>query len=103
VSTGDGIRCPVCDEATTVIETRQNRGSLRRRRRCLSPTCSGRITTIEMIAPKYRKGDTTQLVAIPKHQAALVEVVPRSLMTALREALLAGDVGVAAPEDELTC
>jgi hypothetical protein len=42
-------------------------------------------------------------VAIPNRQAAMLEVVPRALMTALREALLSGDVGSAAPEDELTC
>ena len=29
--TGDGIRCPICDRDTSVSETRQNRGSIRRR------------------------------------------------------------------------
>lgn len=85
------------------METRANRGSLRRRRRCLSSECRGRVTTIEMVAPDYSKRDTTQLVVIPQSQAALLEVVPRSLLTSLREALFAGDVSTRAPEDDLTC
>src|SRR4026209_2442857 len=98
---GDGTRCPRCGSDTSVLETRANRGSLRRRRRCLH--CPGRVTTIELAAPDYSKLNTTELIAMPSRAAAGVEIVSRSLMTALREALFAGDVTIAAPEDECTC
>lgn len=99
MSAGDGIRCPVCSEETSVLETRQNRGSLRRARRCLREGCPGRVTTVEMVAPKFsKKATTTDLVAVPTSQAAELEVVPRRLMQALRE-LLVADVHIAAPEE----
>jgi hypothetical protein len=97
---GDGIRCPRCGGETGVIETRANRGSLRRRRRCRTDGCRARLTTIEMVAPHYSKlvpsGD---LVAMPAATADHLEVVPRSLMNALRQLLQAGGVGSTAPEE----
>lgn len=97
MSAGDGIRCPVCGGDTGVIETRQNVGSLRRRRRCL--VCPGRLTTLEMAVPDYSKRNTTELVPMPASRAEDLEVVPRRLMQALRELLQAEDVGTAAPEE----
>jgi hypothetical protein len=80
-----------------VIETRQNVGSLRRRRRCLA--CPGRITTIEIPAPEHSKRNTTELVAIPARHAAELEVVSRHLMQALRDLMRAHDVETAAPDE----
>ncbi len=100
MSAGDGIRYPVCACDTKVTETRQNRGSLRRRRRCLDDACLGRVTTIEMVAPKYSKNRvvTTNLRVVPTDNSEH-EVVPRALMHALRELLSAQDVGTASPDE----
>lgn len=38
----------------SVSETREIEGGLRRRRVCLSTSCGGRITTIEVVAPLNR-------------------------------------------------
>jgi len=82
------------------METRQNRGSLRRRRRCLNDACQGRLTTVEMVAPAYSKLTmTVNLVPIPAADAADLEVVPRRLMNALREVLRAEDLETASPEE----
>lgn len=83
MSLGDGIRCPLCGSDTGVIETRQNVGSLRRRRGCL--VCPGRVTTIEIPAPAHSKRNTTELVAIPARHAAELEVVPRPLIGERRD------------------
>ncbi len=86
MSAGDGIRCPACDGDTGVVESRPVRRQVRRRRRCLDPACTQRLTTIEMVAPHYSKrGRPVGLVAVPQadDQFAIV-VVPRGLLDALR-------------------
>jgi transcriptional regulator NrdR family protein len=100
VSAGDGIRCLLCGSDTSVMETRQNRGSLRRRRRCLRDGCLGRLTTVEVMVPQYsKKVITSELVAMPSHDAEHMEVVPRHLMQALRDLLQVMDVDASAPEE----
>jgi len=96
MSAGDGIRCPVCGDDTKVLETRPNVGSLRRRRACLRDGCGGRLTTVEISAPTFSKKNahTVDLVAIPAQESSEFEVVPRRIMTALRE-LLQADTSLA--------
>lgn len=103
MSAGDGIRCPLCDMDTFVAETRQNRGSIRRRRRCLRDGCAGRMTTVEMPAPVMgnRPAVTTELVAVPSTDAVDVVIVPRHLIDTLRKLLEATAVvpGTPRPDD----
>jgi len=47
--TSDRFPCPLCGGNMHVAETRSNFGGLRRRRRCTTPTCRGRITTQEFV------------------------------------------------------
>jgi transcriptional regulator NrdR family protein len=42
------LRCPVCHGPTEVTETRDTTHGLRRRRRCRSVGCDGRLTTYEI-------------------------------------------------------
>lgn len=87
---GDGIRCPLCDNDTYVIETRANKGSLRRRRGCLSDECFGRLTTVEMPAPRYSKGTkaaTLELAPVPAADAQDIVTVPRAVVRKLVELL----------------
>ena len=42
------IACPVCEGKTRVVETRATNTGLRRRRYCLNPACTGRVSTIEL-------------------------------------------------------
>ncbi len=66
-STSDGIRCPICDGTTRVLETRSNGGSVRRRRACERADCDGRVTTVELAAPVPIKNATTiDLVVVPR-------------------------------------
>jgi transcriptional regulator NrdR family protein len=98
MSAGDGIRCPSCGSDTSVCETRQNRGSLRRRRRCLRAECKGRLTTIEMPVPAYSKRVLTtelDMVLVPTS----MEMVPRDLMRMLRKFVQVYDIQVEAPEE----
>jgi hypothetical protein len=43
------IECPGCGFPTEVDETRSIKGGLRRRRRCTSPTCGEKMTTLEFL------------------------------------------------------
>lgn len=43
------ISCPLCGAKTRVLETRVTATSARRRRRCLSTGCSGKVTTVEVV------------------------------------------------------
>ncbi len=100
---GDGIRCPICGADTHVAETRQNRGSLRRRRRCITMGCEGRITTVEIVAPRYSKRHATcAMVAVPSVDASELAVVPRKLIAALRKLLREVEVDALDIEDEVT-
>lgn len=57
------IACPVCGLETQVHETRSRPGSVRRRRRCVSVTCKGRLTTVELVVSETR--DSTNMAAVP--------------------------------------
>jgi transcriptional regulator NrdR family protein len=43
------IACPLCGGKTRVIETRATLTSARRRRRCMTKGCGGKVTTVEVI------------------------------------------------------
>lgn len=43
------MKCPFCDAATRVIDTREVSGAIRRRRECSA--CRHRVTTYEHVAP----------------------------------------------------
>lgn len=45
------ISCPLCGGETRVMETRGAAKSVRRRRACTILTCSGKVTTVEVIVP----------------------------------------------------
>lgn len=49
-----GFGCPKCSGAMHVTETRPIEDGLRRRRRCMSVECDGRLTTVELTAPTDR-------------------------------------------------
>lgn len=70
------IRCPECGHTTAVTETRSVGGRVRRRRRCESPTCPVRVTTIEFIW-RGRRGPTPEMLPVSsrKLKAALSEVL----------------------------
>lgn len=87
MTAGDGLRCPVCGSDTGVSETRQLRCSIRRRRYCVDRSCSGRMTTVEIPAPMYGKSQTRSfnLVAVPVADHPDLAIVPRSLITKIRE------------------
>lgn len=86
---GRGIRCLLCGSLTGVTETRANRGSLRRRRKCLAIGCPGRLSTVEMVAPVYSKlkTNTTNLVAVPRSDDEAYAVVPRKVVELLKQML----------------
>lgn len=85
---GAGIRCPRCRGETGVLETRQSSGAIRRRRACLESACTGRVTTVEMVAPMFRRKATTGgLVAVPSEDNADFAVVPRKLLAAIADML----------------
>lgn len=50
-----GVLCPACGGGTMVFSTRANElslaGGLRRRRRCRTPACATRFTTVEERVP----------------------------------------------------
>jgi len=48
------IACPVCGARTAVVETRVTGVGARRRRRCVVAACSGRVTTVEVVAHDAR-------------------------------------------------
>lgn len=47
------ISCPICGRETAVIETRRASGGARRRRKCTDVTCTGRVTTIEIVVDRF--------------------------------------------------
>ena len=48
------IACPICNRPTAVIETRAVSGGARRRRKCTSAACTGRVTTIEVALDRFQ-------------------------------------------------
>jgi hypothetical protein len=59
---GCGMRCPKCDYATRVVDSRQgSANSIRRRRMCLSSACQHRVTTYECIYTEGAPIDEAQL------------------------------------------
>jgi hypothetical protein len=49
------IVCPVCGGKTEVRETRHSRAGVRRRRFCMSTSCAGKLTTVEVVVPDDQK------------------------------------------------
>lgn len=57
-----GVRCPLCNFATVVKDSRPGvANSVRRRRFCLASRCAYRFTTYEMIFDDSRPIDDVQL------------------------------------------
>jgi transcriptional regulator NrdR family protein len=48
------ILCPICGAKTRVTETRVTERSARRRRLCIVSSCTGRLTTVEVVVPDGR-------------------------------------------------
>lgn len=74
--------CPTCGGDTHVGETRQNPSGLRRRRVCLDRSCSGRLTTQELVV---RDGDVRRVingefVLVPADLWGCVTRVARAVM-----------------------
>lgn len=61
--------CPICGAATHVTETRASGENIRRRRRCQRLTCSGRLTTIEIVVPTRESSIDYVLVSRDKLRA----------------------------------
>lgn len=59
-----GIVCPKCGAPTSVLETRAKPDGQRRRRRCVDPACSGRVTTLEFAVHRGSKIDGRNVVAV---------------------------------------
>ena len=51
------IACPICGLATAVVETRATRGGARRRRKCTNATCTGRVTTVEVVVDRFQNAN----------------------------------------------
>lgn len=76
-----GIICPKCGGETEVNETRKCAGGLRRRRRCLTATCDGMVTTYEVPAPPHISNwRGTPLVLVEQRQ---LEDLERAIGAAL--------------------
>ena len=71
------ISCPRCGAKTRVLETRVTATSARRRRGCTVGSCSGKVTTIEVIVPEGRASAlaTGSLVVSARQIAKLREIV----------------------------
>ena len=72
------LGCPTCGAATSVQETRSIPGGLRRRRRCVSTSCDGRLCTLELAAPATMRKWGEPMVFVPLAQ---LEEVARLLAT----------------------
>ena len=48
------IPCPLCGSKTRVLETRGTATSARRRRGCSAKSCTGKVTTVEVVVPEGR-------------------------------------------------
>jgi len=77
-----GYRCPTCEGATQVLETRMTPGGLRRRRQCVHDQCATKFTTMELaVATNGARASATSgpMVAVStkdlKAIASLVEDV----------------------------
>jgi hypothetical protein len=46
------ILCPICGAKTRVSETRVSQKSARRRRVCTVTSCTGKLTTVEIVVPQ---------------------------------------------------
>lgn len=50
--------CPVCGAAMHVTETRSSPVGIRRRRSCDTPTCKGRLSTLEVVVASGSRATT---------------------------------------------
>lgn len=85
-----GVLCPLCGRATYVIETRAVPGGWRRRRGCLADDCCGRITTVELAAPRFGKGrrsSSVGVVPVLAPDGGDIIGVPRAVVMQLQELL----------------
>ena len=55
------IVCPICGRATAVTETRSTGGGTRRRRKCVDATCTGRMTTVEVVVDRLHGPSASEL------------------------------------------
>lgn len=52
IATGPGLICAACGGETAVTDSRPGHNYIRRRRKCVDPSCAGpRVTTMEIIVP----------------------------------------------------
>jgi len=57
--------CPHCNHLqSTVLETRSYEGGVRRRRKCLSPKCGERFSTVEVVVADRQQINPKKLVLI---------------------------------------
>jgi transcriptional regulator NrdR family protein len=70
------IACPSCGAKTAVAETRVVGASVRRRRRCVTAECNGKVTTVEVVVSAARDFASGDVVPVPTRQiAALKKIV----------------------------
>lgn len=58
------MKCPKCKNNTEVLETIQKAGQTKRRRRCLSPSCSFRFASYE--TPEGSSGSSAPASPLPQ-------------------------------------
>lgn len=79
------MKCPKCQADSRVIETRSVPSDMSRRRRaCVSPTCSFRFSTLEVITESSTKHADAIVLVIPKFIAenakTLLDQIDRQLV-----------------------
>lgn len=70
------MKCPTCQQETTVAETRVVVSGMRRRRRCL---CGARFTTVEVIVPERTRFNERMVLVDQRRAVAALHALELEL------------------------